>query len=49
MGIVYGNRRTLDYLACGDDEHPIGFQLFGADPAVLAQAAPRRASAAGPT
>ena len=39
MGIVHDNRRTLDYLACGEDEHPIGFQLFGADPASLASAA----------
>ena len=38
-GIRYGNRRTLDYLACGADEHPIGFQLFGAEPAVVARAA----------
>ena len=39
MGIVHDNRHTLDYLACGEDEHPIGFQLFGADPAALARAA----------
>jgi tRNA-dihydrouridine synthase B len=38
-GIHYGNRRTLDYLSCAADEHPIGFQLFGADPAVMARAA----------
>ena len=38
-GIAYGNRRTLDYLACGDDEHPIGYQLFGAVPRILACAA----------
>jgi tRNA-dihydrouridine synthase B len=38
-GVHYRNRRTLDYLACGDDEHPLGFQLFGADAAVLADAA----------
>ena len=39
MGIVHDNRHTLDYLACGEDEHPIGFQLFGADPRALASAA----------
>jgi len=39
MGIVHGNRRTLDYLACGSDEHPIGFQLFGGDATALARAA----------
>ena len=38
-GIHYGNRRTLDYLACGPDERPIGFQLFGADVEVVARAA----------
>ena len=38
-GIAYGNRRTLDYLVCGDDEHPIGFQVFGAVPDMLARAA----------
>jgi tRNA-dihydrouridine synthase B len=38
-GIHYRNRRTIDYLACDDGDHPIGFQLFGADPAVVAEAA----------
>ncbi|MCX6373007.1 MAG: tRNA-dihydrouridine synthase family protein [Actinobacteria bacterium] len=40
-GVHYRNRRTLDYLACGPDEHPLGFQLFGADASVLADAAAR--------
>jgi tRNA-dihydrouridine synthase B len=38
-GIVYGNQRTRGYLEIGDDEHPVGFQLFGADPAVMAESA----------
>lgn len=38
-GIHYGNRRTRDYLVCGADEHPIGFQIFGAEPGVMASAA----------
>jgi tRNA-dihydrouridine synthase B len=38
-GVHYGNRRTLDYLACREAEHPLGYQLFGADPDVLADAA----------
>jgi tRNA-dihydrouridine synthase B len=38
-GVHYRNRRTLDYLACRDGEHPIGYQLFGAEPEVLADAA----------
>jgi tRNA-dihydrouridine synthase B len=40
-GVHYENRRTLDYLACGEADHPIGFQLFGADADVLADAAAR--------
>ena len=38
-GVVHDNRRTLDYLAFAPDEHPIGFQLFAAEPAALARAA----------
>ncbi|MGO8683759.1 MAG: tRNA dihydrouridine synthase [Thermoleophilia bacterium] len=38
-GIYYGNRRTSTYLVCDGDEHPIGFQLFGADAEVVARAA----------
>jgi tRNA-dihydrouridine synthase B len=38
-GVHYRNRRTLDYLASRPGEHPIGYQLFGADPDVLADAA----------
>jgi tRNA-dihydrouridine synthase B len=40
-GVHYENRRTLEYLTCGPDEHPLGFQLFGADADVLADAAAR--------
>ena len=40
-GVHYDNRRTLDYFAHGEDEHPLGFQLFGADADVLADAAGR--------
>jgi tRNA-dihydrouridine synthase len=40
-GVHYGNCRTLDYLTCRRDEHPIGYQLFGADAGVLAEAAER--------
>ncbi len=45
-GVHYGNRRTLDYFVHGEDERPLGFQLFGADADVLADAA-RGAVAAG--
>lgn len=40
-GVHYGNRRTLEYFHHGEDEHPLGFQLFGADAAVVADAAAR--------
>jgi nifR3 family TIM-barrel protein len=40
-GVYYDNRRTLDYLDCGDEQHPVAFQLFGADADVLADAAAR--------
>ena len=43
-GIVGSSRsrkpgRTLEYLAFEPDEHPISAQLFGSDPAVMAEAA----------
>jgi nifR3 family TIM-barrel protein len=38
-GIVRGNERTLDYLRFAEEERPIGVQMFGADPAVMADAA----------
>jgi tRNA-dihydrouridine synthase B len=38
-GLVRGNRATLDYCAFQPEERPIGVQLFGSDPAVLADAA----------
>jgi nifR3 family TIM-barrel protein len=39
-GVVARNpRRTMKYLAFQPDEHPIGAQLFGADPQVVAEAA----------
>ena len=44
-GVHYDNRRTLDYFVHGEDEHPLGFQLFGADADVLADAAARAVQA----
>jgi nifR3 family TIM-barrel protein len=44
-GVHYDNRRTLDYFRHGEDEHPLGFQLFGADADVLADAAGRAVEA----
>lgn len=39
MGIVHGNRKTLDMLALDPAEGPTGVQVFGADPGVMAEAA----------
>ena len=38
-GIVRANERTASYLRFDDDERPIGVQIFGADPATMADAA----------
>ncbi len=38
-GIVYDNQRTRDMLDTAHDEGPVGIQLFGADPVVMAAAA----------
>jgi tRNA-dihydrouridine synthase B len=38
-GIMHGNQRTRDYLRFHADESPIGIQIFGADPAQMADAA----------
>ena len=38
-GLVRGQRATLEYLRFDPEERPIGVQLFGADPAVMEDAA----------
>lgn len=38
-GVRRGNDRTRDYLRFDDDERPIGVQIFGAEPAAMAEAA----------
>jgi len=38
-GICRGNERTRDYLRFDDDERPIGIQIFGSEPEVMADAA----------
>ncbi len=45
-GIQHGNERTLGYLRVAGDEHPLAIQIFGSDPAAMAEAA-RRVEAAG--
>jgi nifR3 family TIM-barrel protein len=45
-GIEHRNERTLGYLRVGADEHPLAIQIFGSDPAVMAEAA-RMVSDAG--
>ena len=38
-GIRRNDRRTHEYLRFADEERPIGIQIFGADPAAMAEAA----------
>src|SRR5881296_462720 len=45
-GLEHRNERTLGYLRVGRDEHPLAIQIFGAEPAVMAEAA-RMVVAAG--
>src|SRR5579862_5456631 len=45
-GIQHRNERTLGYLRVGADEHPLAIQIFGSDPAAMAEAA-RMVVAAG--
>jgi tRNA-dihydrouridine synthase B len=45
-GIEHRNERTLGYLRVAADEHPLAIQIFGAEPAVMAEAA-RMVVAAG--
>src|SRR5262245_59938928 len=45
-GIEHGNERTLGYLRVATDEHPIAIQLFGSEPAAMAESA-RMVEAAG--
>jgi len=45
-GIQHRNERTLGYLRVGADEHPLAIQIFGSDPAAMAEAA-RIVEAAG--
>jgi len=45
-GIQHRNERTLGYLRVSSDEHPLAIQIFGSDPAAMAEAA-RMVEAAG--
>jgi tRNA-dihydrouridine synthase B len=38
-GLQHGNERTLGYLRIATDEHPLAVQIFGSEPAVMAEAA----------
>jgi tRNA-dihydrouridine synthase B len=38
-GIEHRNERTLGYLRVATDEHPLAIQLFGSDPAAMAESA----------
>ena len=39
--ILYNNKKTKDLLAIDEDEHPIGIQLFGSEPDIMAEIAGR--------
>lgn len=39
FGIRYANRKTLGMLTIVPDEHPVGVQIFGADPDAMVEAA----------
>src|SRR5207237_2627436 len=45
-GIEHRNERTLGYLRVASDEHPLAIQIFGSEPATMAEAA-RMVEAAG--
>ena len=45
-GIEHRNERTLGFLRVAADEHPLAIQIFGSEPAVMAEAA-RMVEAAG--
>ncbi len=45
-GIEHRNEKTLGYLRVASDEHPLAIQLFGSNPATMAEAA-RMVAAAG--
>src|SRR2546430_12114279 len=47
-GIRRGNEATLDMLRFGDDERPIGLQIFCADPVATGDAAPLLTAAVQP-
>jgi tRNA-dihydrouridine synthase B len=38
-GLHHGNERTLGYLRIARDEHPLAVQIFGSEPALMAEAA----------
>jgi nifR3 family TIM-barrel protein len=38
-GLHHGNEKTLGYLRIAADEHPLAVQIFGAEPALMAEAA----------
>src|SRR5436309_10422035 len=38
-GLSHGNERSLGYLRIAADEHPLAVQIFGSEPAVMAEAA----------
>ncbi len=47
-GIVMGSPRSREYLRFDSEEHPIGIQIFGADPGMMADASAFVAETYGP-
>src|SRR5918999_221048 len=45
-GLTHKNERTLGYLRIAEDEHPLAVQIFGSEPAAMAEGA-RLVEAAG--
>lgn len=39
-GLVYQDEKTRELLFCPAEDHPVAAQIFGSDPAVMAEAAP---------
>ena len=39
-GLVYHDEKTRELLFCPAEDHPVAAQIFGSDPAVMAEAAP---------
>ena len=46
-GLVYNDAKTKQLLYCPEDDRPVAAQIFGSDPAVMADAAPMAVALSG--